>query len=98
MNESDAGSSYAAASSAEILAAIVESAPVAIVLTNCSGDISLVNRGAEILFGYRRDELLGQKVELLVPQPLRSAHPKLRGDFLKEPIVRQMGSGRELFG
>ena len=49
--------------------AIVESAPNAIVMTDQKGSINLVNRQAEILFGYRREELLGQKFEKLVPDP-----------------------------
>src|SRR5689334_21678946 len=54
--------------------ALVESAPDAIVIVQLNGEIVLVNRQAEQLFGYQRDELLGQPVELLVPERLRGAH------------------------
>jgi PAS domain S-box-containing protein len=62
------------------------------------GIIALVNRETERLFGYHRDELLGQSIELLVPDRFRGAHPTFRLDFLSDPRTRAMGSGRDLFG
>lgn len=76
---------------------LVEAAPNAIVLVNASGAIELVNSQAENLFGYSRSELLGQSVELLVPDKWREHHPSLREGYHRAPAQRQMGGNRELF-
>jgi PAS domain S-box-containing protein len=75
----------------------VEASPSGIVLVNEAGRIVLVNSQTETLFGYRREELIGQSVELLVPERLRGLHPGHRADFLRSPHARAMGAGRELF-
>ncbi len=77
---------------------IVEAAPSAMLMVNRQGVISLVNAQAERLFGYSRSELIGQAVELLVPQRIRGHHPGLRDGFFANPNVRSMGVGRDLFG
>ncbi len=77
---------------------VVEYAPNAIVMTNEAGRIEMVNAQAERLFGYDRSELLGQQVEVLVPQPMRSGHPSMRDKFFREPRSRPMGAGRDLCG
>jgi PAS domain S-box-containing protein len=77
--------------------AVVESAPSGMVMINHVGTIELVNRETERLFGYSRDELLGQPIELLVPHRLRERHPSLRTDFFAHPQTRAMGAGRDLF-
>jgi PAS domain S-box-containing protein len=82
----------------EKMARIVEAAPNAIVMTDREGKIVLVNARTEKLFGYARAELLGQKVELLVPERLRAQHPGLRNGFSENPTVRLMGAGRDLTG
>lgn len=76
---------------------LVEVAPLAILITDQQGLITLVNEKAEQLFGYAREELLGQSVECLVPAYARMAHPQYRAQNMILPDVRQMGAGRELF-
>jgi PAS domain S-box-containing protein len=78
--------------------AAVESAPNGMVMIDRGGKIILVNREIERLFGYAREELLGQPIERLVPQRLRERHPGLRTTFFEHPQTRAMGAGRDLFG
>jgi PAS domain S-box-containing protein len=77
---------------------VVESAPDAMVLISKDGTILLVNSQTERLFGYRRDELLGEAVEILVPLRLRAAHPGHRSEFFRAPLLRPMGIGLDLWG
>jgi two-component system sensor kinase FixL len=77
---------------------VVEAAPNAMVMINQAGAIVMVNVQAERVFGYPRDELLGQPVEMLVPQRFRGHHPGLRQAFFAEPRARPMGAGRGLYG
>jgi PAS domain S-box-containing protein len=77
---------------------VVEAAPNAIVMINARGWIEMVNAQAEHMFGYARQELLGQPVEMLVPGRFRDHHPGLRGAFFNDPRARPMGAGRDLFG
>jgi len=76
---------------------VVESAPNAMILANKDGEITLINTQTEKLFGYQRNELIGNKLELLIPKNLRKNHPRLRESFFHSPSVRPMGAGRELF-
>lgn len=76
----------------------VEASPNAMIMVDRAGVILLINTQAERLFGYSRDELLGQKIELLVPLRSRAAHPGLRAGFHAAPLARPMGAGRDLHG
>jgi PAS domain S-box-containing protein len=77
---------------------LLEAAPDAIVGVDRTGAIALVNGQAERLFGYRREELIGQPVEILVPEQLRDLHPVHRSAYFADPEQRPMGAGMELAG
>jgi protein-histidine pros-kinase len=77
---------------------LLESAPDAVVIVDPDGHIVLVNSQAERLFGYRRRAMLGQSVELLVPERFRGNHPGFRSGFFRDPHPRSMGVGLELYG
>jgi len=77
---------------------MLEAAPDAIVIANKDGRITLVNAQTEKLFGYTRQDLLGQPVETLVPPRFRAAHPGHRAGFFAKPSRRPMGAGLELYG
>ncbi|HTX40905.1 MAG TPA: PAS domain S-box protein [Acidobacteriaceae bacterium] len=75
---------------------LLEAAPDAIVEVSSDGQIVLVNRIAEEMFGYQRDELLGKTVDMLVPDAVRPDHYRHRNSYLEHPRTRPMGSGLEL--
>ncbi len=77
---------------------LLESAPDAMVIVESSGKIVLINRQTELLFGYVRQELLDQPVELLIPERFRDHYPQYRDQFFTDPRVRAMGQGLELYG
>ena len=76
---------------------VVESAPSGFVMVDQAGRMVLVNRQTEKMFGYARDELLGQPVEMLVPERFRKQHSQYRAGYLVDPQARAMGMGRDLF-
>jgi len=77
---------------------LFEYSPNAKVMVDSSGNIEMVNAQTERMFGYERAELIGQPVEVLVPERLRAHHPAMRDSFVVNPHARPMGAGRELFG
>ena len=77
---------------------LLETAPDAMIITNNLGEIIIVNKQTEALFGYRKEELIGQKIEMLMPNKFRANHPKERNRFFDKPSVRAMGYGSELLG
>lgn len=83
---------------AEQFHTLVESSPDGIVVSDPAGRITLVNRQAEVLFGYDREDLVGQPVELVVPEAARGGHVGWRGLYQNEPVRRPMAEGRILRG
>ncbi len=77
--------------------ALLESAPDAIITVDEQGTIVLVNSQVEQLFGYTREELLGQSIEVLVPERFRMAHMRYRAAYQQAPRTRPMGAGLALY-
>lgn len=77
---------------------VIDVMPEAILVTDREGVIRRVNDRAITIFGYGRDELLGQPVELLIPERSRAGHPGQRELYAASPEIRPMGAGRDLYG
>ena len=86
------------AASHRLAAIVVDAAPVAMLMADKTRKIVLVNRKAEELFGYTREEMEGQDVEFLIPERIREHHPAYVAAFMNNPQSRAMGAGRDLFG
>jgi len=84
--------------SEERLRSLFEFSPDAIVVSTSEGKITEINAQLEKFFGYARSELIGQSIELLVPERFRAMHPKHRANYAGHPRVRYMGAGLELYG
>ena len=99
----DEQSASAAVSSRDVLrnvdaAWLFESAPDAVLLVNAQGQIVVVNRQLEDLFGYGRDELLGEPIEKLIPKRFREEHVRHRAEYDATPRARHIRTGLELCG
>lgn len=77
---------------------VLQSMPVAVIITDQTGLITFANKKCEVLFGYNQDELIDEPIEILVPNRLRSRHIRHRTGYMADPYVRMMGSGMDLVG
>ena len=80
------------------IASLFENATEGFVITNSLGEIFMVNPSACHMFGYKEEELIGQKIEILIPSNFKKGHVKLRDGFYINPTNRVMGHGRDLHG
>lgn len=76
---------------------ILEAAPDSMIIVGNDGRIVLVNAQTEILFGYKREELLGKRIETLIPDRFRGSHPSHRKEYFGAPKSRPMGAGLDLY-
>lgn len=75
---------------------LLEAAPDAMIIVDSDGHIAIANDQAVVMFGYERDQLIGQHIEILLPKTLRGRHVGHRRDYLADPQVRPMGAGLDL--
>src|ERR1700686_5387733 len=94
------GSSFSGNNMSEVILSseLLEALPDAIVAVDREGTIVQVNSQTLELFGYSRSELVGQKVEMLVPERYRPQHHHHRENFAKTPNTRRMGAELDLYG
>ncbi len=85
-------------SSEERFRGLLESAPDAVVIADDGGRIAMINSQAEELFGYSREELLGEPIETLLPERFHERHVSHRAGYLLDPKLRRMGAGLDLVG
>ena len=85
-----------AAAATPLFRQLLETAPDAILAVDGDGRIAVVNAQTERLFGYARDELIGEPVEILVPEAARGVHAGHRDAYAAHPVARPMGAGMEL--
>jgi len=80
------------------IASVFENATEGIILTNRAGNIVMANPAAEKTFDYAKGELIGQPIEILIPDKVKPHHHQLRDGFYQKPSNRVMGQGRDLHG
>jgi PAS domain S-box-containing protein len=97
-DQQDAAMRELVASTERRYAQLIDAAPDAIVVVGDAGRIDFVNAQTEALFGYARSELIGQPIEILLPEAMRAAHVGHVAAYVAQPKLRPMGSGRELYG
>lgn len=95
-NDTQHGTQRSASLDPQTLDAIVEQAPDAIIAVQADGSIAFANRTAEELFGFTREDLIGQPIEALIPDRFRAAHRSDRQTYIDAPRTRPMGAGLEL--
>jgi PAS domain S-box-containing protein len=77
---------------------VIEANPTGMLVVGGDGKIVLANAHIETLFDYRKQELLGQDLEMLIPERFRGNHPRHREHYFEAPAIRRLGAGRDLFG
>lgn len=77
---------------------LFQHATLGIIVVDETGKIIIANPYTETLFGYNPEELTGESVQILVPQPFREGHDRVRNEYFSNPKPREMGAGKELFG
>ncbi len=77
---------------------VVDASPAGMLIADQTGNIVRVNNAAEQIFGYDRDEMVGQTVEMLIPEAHHGDHASHRARFMSNPETRSMAAGRDLFG
>lgn len=77
---------------------LLQAAPDAMIIIDSNGLIAIANDQSERMFGYSSDQLLGQPIEMLLPESVRERHVQHRSKYIEEPRLRPMGSGMELLG
>ncbi|MEN8957689.1 MAG: PAS domain-containing sensor histidine kinase [Flavobacteriales bacterium] len=82
----------------EIYQLIYETSTEGILVCNSMGEITMVNDSVERLFGYSREEIIGQTIELFLPKKIKERHKSHRSSYVKSPERKKMGEGRELYG
>ena len=82
---------------AKHLESLMYQAPAGFLMVDRDGLIIFVNRLVEKMFGYHKEELIGQAIEILIPERFHKEHLSQRKDFVKAPSSRKMGKGRNLF-
>ncbi len=97
-HEEEPVDAVSALDSRDLFKRLFDFSPDAIIVADHHGRIAEVNAQVETFFGYRRSELLGQLIEILIPERFRAVHPDRRADYVAHPRVRTMGLGLELYG
>jgi len=92
------GTEEALLKSRNMLERLFETSPDAVVVVDGNGVIRKVNQQAEVLFGYMREELIGQRIESLMPERYHKRHRQHRRNYFADPRARKMGIGLELYG